>query len=72
MFAVEQGLPLTNHAIHGIVQQRDLDWRVIVERGRQLFRRHLEGTVAVNQPHRFSPSWKRSEPTRAPMAAGSP
>ena len=28
MFAVEQGLPLTNHAIHGIVQQRDLDWRV--------------------------------------------
>ena len=50
---VEQGLPLANHAVHGVVEDCDLYRSVVQECSRQLFGRHLEGAVAINQPHRL-------------------
>ena len=50
---VEQRLPLADHAVYGVVQNRDLHRSVVQERGGQLLRGHLEGTVTIDQPHRL-------------------
>ena len=65
---VEQGLPLADHAVHGVVEQGDLHRRVVEERGRQLFGGHLEGAVAVDEPHRLLVVEFAGGATRAPMA----
>ena len=50
---VEQRLPLAHHAEGRVVQDRDLDRRMLQERGRHLLAGHLEAAVAVDQPHRL-------------------
>ncbi len=50
--AVQQGLPLADHAEAGVVDDRHLDRDLVDHAGGQLLVGHLEAAVAVDRPHR--------------------
>ena len=69
---VEQGLPLTDHAVHGVLSSAIFTGVWSRNAAGQLFGGHLEGAVAVDEPHRLLVVEFAGGADAAPMAAGRP